>query len=80
MLRLVLHDGIRLTAIGVGVGLMVALAAASVMQQMVYGTSVRDPLVFAFVAGLIALVALLACVIPARRATRVDPVVALRAE
>lgn len=78
LLRLVLGQGARLTALGIGVGLVGALAAARVVQSILFQTGARDPLTFALIAGLLACVALAACLIPALRATGVDPVVALR--
>jgi putative ABC transport system permease protein len=78
--RLLLGQGLALTALGVGLGLVGALAASRVMSSMVYGVTTTDPLTFAAVAALLALVALAAAYLPARRATRVDPLVALRNE
>jgi len=80
VVRLVVGEGARLTALGVLLGIVGALAGAQVMAQMVYNTPVRDPLVFTAVPALLLGIALLACLLPARRATRVNPVEALRAE
>jgi ABC-type antimicrobial peptide transport system permease subunit len=71
---------LRLACIGVGVGLMVALLGARVLASQLYGVGARDPLTYAGIAVLLAAVALFASWLPARRATRVDPAVALRAE
>ena len=80
VLGLVLGHGVRLIGLGVLVGLAGSLAGARLIQSMLYQTSARDPLVFASIALLLGAVAFLACLIPARRATRVDPIVALRSE
>jgi putative ABC transport system permease protein len=80
VLRLILRDGARLSALGVGLGLVGALGASRALSSMLFGVSPTDPLTFAAVVGLLGSVSLLACYIPARRATRVDPVVALRRE
>jgi putative ABC transport system permease protein len=80
ILTLVLAHGGRLTVIGLLVGLLAALAAGKLMQSLLYQTPARDPLVFAAIALLLGSVAVLACLLPARRATKVDPMVALRAE
>jgi putative ABC transport system permease protein len=80
VLWLVVGDGIRLTAIGGVLGLAGAFAAARVLKSMIYGVSPTDPLTFIVITLPLTFVALLACRIPARRATKVDPLVALRCE
>jgi len=80
VLWLVVGDGIRLTAIGLALGLAGAFAAARMLKSMIYGVSPTDPLTFIVIPLLLIFVALLACWIPARRATKVDPLVALRCE
>ncbi|MGH9837604.1 MAG: FtsX-like permease family protein [Blastocatellia bacterium] len=80
VLRLILGQGAKLAMIGVAIGLLGALALARLMKSLLYGVSATDPFVFAGVALLLALVAFLACWIPARRATKVDPMIALRRE
>jgi putative ABC transport system permease protein len=80
VLRLILLGGVKVSALGVGLGVVGALAASRALSSMLFGISPADPLTFALVVGLLAGASLLACYIPARRATRVDPVVALRQE
>jgi ABC-type transport system, involved in lipoprotein release, permease component len=67
-----------LAAVGVGVGILASLVATKTLQTMVFGISPHDPVTFAVVAGVLALVAVIASLVPARRATRIDPLVALR--
>jgi putative ABC transport system permease protein len=74
-----LTDAAKLTAIGVAVGLLVSLFATRLIGSLLYATSPRDPMVYASVVVCIALVSLVAAYLPARRAVRVDPIVALRA-
>ena len=80
VLRLVLSHGARLTLFGIGLGVAASLATTRVLAILLYGTSATDLPTFTAVALLLALVALAACYIPARCATRVDPIVALRYE
>ncbi|MBV8858093.1 MAG: ABC transporter permease [Acidobacteria bacterium] len=80
VLRLVIGQGMTLTLVGTGVGVAVALALTRVMSGLLFGVGATDPAVFVTVPLLLAAVALLACYIPARRATKVDPMVALRYE
>jgi putative ABC transport system permease protein len=79
-MNIVMKQGMRLTMFGVGIGLIGGSALARLMKSLLFGVSAADPLTYAVVATLLAAVALLACYIPARRATKVDPVVALRCE
>jgi putative ABC transport system permease protein len=80
VLRLVMKQGLTLTVSGVALGLAGAFALTRVMTGMLFGVSATDPATFTLIAALLTLVALVACWIPARRAARVDPMVALRVE
>jgi predicted permease len=80
VLRWVLGEGARMALVGVGIGLATALALTRLMVRLLYGVSATDPLTFSAVAAILMIVAVAACYIPAWRAMRVDPVVALRHE
>jgi putative ABC transport system permease protein len=80
VMRLVLGQGMRVVLIGAGIGLFGALALARVLRNLLFEVAPTDPATFACVTVLLSAVALLACYIPARRAARIDPMVALRQE
>jgi putative ABC transport system permease protein len=80
VLRLVLRQGMRLAILGIGIGLAAALALTRLIESQLYGVTATDPGTFALVAGVLAATALVANLIPAVRATRLDPAVVLREE
>jgi putative ABC transport system permease protein len=80
VLKLVLGQGTKLAAAGVGIGLVGAFALTRVMSTLLFEVSVTDPVTFGAAVGLLGFIALLACYLPARRATKVDPLIALRYE
>jgi putative ABC transport system permease protein len=77
---LVVKQGFLLVLIGLAIGLVGAFAATRVVSSLLFGVTAKDPLTFAGAAVVLGLIGLLACYIPARRATRVDPIDALRCE
>jgi putative ABC transport system permease protein len=80
VLRLILGQGAKLALLGLGAGVLAALLLSRLMGSLLYGVSATDPLTFGTVAIVLLGVAVTACYIPARRAMRVDPMVALRHE
>jgi putative ABC transport system permease protein len=80
VLRLFIKQGMTVVLLGVGLGSLGAFALTRVMSGLLFGVGATDPLTFASVALLLSLIALLACYLPARRAARIDPLLALRHE
>ncbi len=80
VLRMVVRDGARMTLTGAAIGVVAALGLTQLMAKMLFGVRPTDPITFAMVAALLCAIALFACYIPARRASKVDPMVALRYE
>jgi ABC-type antimicrobial peptide transport system permease subunit len=78
--RLILAQGGRLAVAGIGAGILGAFALSRLMSGFLFGVSPTDPLTYTLLALLLASVAVVACLLPARRAVTVDPVIALRAE
>jgi ABC-type antimicrobial peptide transport system permease subunit len=80
VLRLFIRQGMTRVLLGLGLGLAGAFALTRVMSSLLFVVSANDPITFAFVASLLSLIALMACYFPARRASKVDPLIALRHE
>jgi putative ABC transport system permease protein len=80
VLKLVLAQGVKLALLGVGLGLAAAFGLTRLMKTLLFGVSATDPLTFVVIALLLLAVTLIACWLPARRATKVDPMIALCAE
>ncbi len=80
VIRMIIARGLALTGIGLAIGLVAAWLATRAMKNLLYGVAATDPITFGAVAALLAFIALIACWAPARRASRVDPIVVLREE
>ena len=80
VLRMIVGEGMKLAVLGLVIGLVTAIIVTKYLESQLYGIRARDPLTFVSVAAGLSLVALAACYFPARRATRVDPLSALRYE
>jgi ABC-type antimicrobial peptide transport system permease subunit len=80
VLSMVLKDGARMTVVGIGIGIAAALGLTRLMSSMLFGVNPTDLTTFAVVAMTLSSIAMLACYLPARRAMRIDPLVALRDE
>ena len=80
VLNLIVGEGMKVVLTGIGIGLLGGLALGRVVASLVFGVAVRDPVTFGVVTVVLAGVGLAACAIPARRASRIDPLVALRDE
>jgi ABC-type antimicrobial peptide transport system permease subunit len=78
--RMILRHGLSVTAMGIALGIGVAIVATRVMSAFLFGVGPIDPVTYAVVSGTLVAVALLATYLPARRASRIDPIVALRAD
>ena len=80
VVRMVVIEGMTPAAVGIAVGAVIALAAGTALRTLVFGVSASDPVTLAAVAGMLAVVALTACLVPAYRASRLDPLTVLRAD
>ncbi|HEX6650438.1 MAG TPA: FtsX-like permease family protein, partial [Pyrinomonadaceae bacterium] len=77
---LILKQGLLLTVIGAAIGVAGALALTRLMSSLLFGIGAADPITFGVIVPLLMIVSLIACYLPARRATRIDPLIALRSE
>jgi ABC-type antimicrobial peptide transport system permease subunit len=75
---MVVRDGARMAAMGIAIGALIAVVAARSLETLVFGVTTRDPAIYVTVAGTLVLVAVIASLVPARRAAHIDPLIALR--
>ncbi len=80
LLRLIVRQGMTLAVLGITIGLVAAVALTRLMKSLLFEVTASDPATFSLVVALLAAVAAIACYLPARRATKVDPMIALRCE
>jgi putative ABC transport system permease protein len=80
VLKMIVRQGMIVTLAGLGAGVAIAFLATQVMSSLLFGISAHDPVTFLAIPAILAGVALVACFVPARRATKIDPMVALRYE
>jgi len=80
LLLMVMNEGVRLTVVGIGLGIIGAVSFTRIISSLLFGVSATDPEIYLMIPALLLIVAVLACYLPARRATRLDPLVALRHE
>jgi putative ABC transport system permease protein len=80
VMAMVLKQSLRLAALGLAIGILISLALTRVLRSLLFGVSATDPVVFGAIAALVAAVALLASLVPARQAARLDPMSALRTD
>jgi len=80
VVRLVVGQGMALAVAGVGIGVVASLALTRVMESLLFGVSATDPVTYVVISAVLGVVAVMASVIPARRASKVDPMIALRCE
>jgi putative ABC transport system permease protein len=80
LMRWILGQGMRIALLGMGIGAAITFASTRLISSLLFGVSITDPFTYAVIGISLALVAMVACWIPARRATKIDPMVALRSE